>query len=63
MLPYVHEPDQNWLYIVGRVKPGVQLGPLQAKLSATAAAGIFATSQPFSGPHNDRTDCQGRTLC
>ena len=49
---YVHEPDQNWLYIVGRVKPGVQLGPLQSKLSGLLRQ-IFATSQPFSGPHHD----------
>ena len=32
---YVHAPDTNWLYIVGRVKPGVPLLPLQDKLSAT----------------------------
>ena len=49
---YVHEPDQNWLYILGRVKPGVQLGPLQSKLSGLLRQ-IFATSQPFSGPHHD----------
>jgi hypothetical protein len=30
---YVHDPNQNWLYIVGRVKPGVQLGPLQCRAS------------------------------
>jgi macrolide transport system ATP-binding/permease protein len=49
---YVHEPDQNWLYIVGRVKPRVQLGPLQAKLSGLLRQ-IFAPSEPFSGPHHD----------
>ncbi|HYK36391.1 ABC transporter permease [Alloacidobacterium sp.] len=49
---YVHDPDQNWLYIVGRVKPGVQLGPLQAKLSGLLRQ-IFAPSEMFSGPHHD----------
>jgi macrolide transport system ATP-binding/permease protein len=49
---YVHEPNQNWLYIVGRVKPGVQLAPLQAKLSGLLRQ-IFAPSEPFSGPHHD----------
>ena len=31
--PYVHDPNVQWLYIVGRVKPGVALGPLQEKVS------------------------------
>jgi predicted permease len=31
---YVHDPDVSWLYIIGRVKPGTQLGPLQEKVSA-----------------------------
>jgi predicted permease len=32
--PYVHDPDQSWLYIIGRVRPGVALVSLQEKLSA-----------------------------
>ena len=31
--PYVHDPNQNWLYLVGRVKPGTAMIPLQEKLS------------------------------
>ena len=27
------QPDTNWLYVLGRVKPGVNAGSLQAKLS------------------------------
>ena len=27
------QPDTNWLYVLGRVKPGVSVGSLQAKLS------------------------------
>ncbi len=29
----LHVPDSNWLYMIGRVKPGIGIGPLQAKLS------------------------------
>ena len=32
--PYVHQPHSSWLYIVGRVKPGVALAPLQDKINA-----------------------------
>ncbi|MEI9981023.1 MAG: ABC transporter permease [Edaphobacter sp.] len=31
---YVHEPSSRWLYIVGRVKPGVAMAPLQDKVNA-----------------------------
>ncbi len=31
---YVHEPNSSWLYIVGRLKPGVALAPLQDKVNA-----------------------------
>ena len=33
--PYVHDPDVRWLYIIGRVKPATQLGPLQEKISVS----------------------------
>ena len=33
-MPFVHDPDVSWLYIVGRVKPGTPLAPLQEKVSA-----------------------------
>jgi predicted permease len=29
----IHVPEGNWLYVIGRVKPGVSVGPLQAKMS------------------------------
>jgi predicted permease len=29
----LHVKESNWLYAIGRVKPGTQIGPLQAKLS------------------------------
>jgi predicted permease len=29
----LHVPESNWLYLIGRVKPGTGVGPLQAKIS------------------------------
>jgi macrolide transport system ATP-binding/permease protein len=29
----LHRPELNWVYLLGRVKPGTSLGPLQAKMS------------------------------
>ena len=46
-VPYVHDPDSAWLYIVGRVKPGVAMDPLQQKLSALLRQ-AFAPSKMFS---------------
>jgi len=45
--PYVHTPNTQWLYIVGRVKPGVALAPLQEKLNARLRQ-IFLDSGRFS---------------
>jgi predicted permease len=46
-VPYVHDPNTNWLYIVGRVKPGVALTPLQEKVSALIRQSL-APTRPFS---------------
>jgi macrolide transport system ATP-binding/permease protein len=32
-VPYVHDPDAYWLYMIGRVKRGTAIGPLQEKVS------------------------------
>ncbi len=29
----LHIPNQHWLYVIGRMKPGVQPGPVEAKLT------------------------------
>jgi len=42
-----HDPTQNWLDIIGRVKPGVALLPLQEKLSAELKR-IYAKDPHFS---------------
>jgi predicted permease len=31
----LHVPESNWLYVIGRLKPGVGVGTLQAKMSNT----------------------------
>jgi predicted permease len=46
-VPYVHDADVSWLYIVGRVKPGVSLPALQQKLSALLRQS-FAQTKIFS---------------
>jgi predicted permease len=32
--PLLHIPESNWLYLIGRLKPGVGVGSLQAKMSS-----------------------------
>ncbi|HEX4029220.1 MAG TPA: ABC transporter permease [Terracidiphilus sp.] len=44
---YVHDPAANWLYLIGRVKPGVSLPQLQTKLSALLRQ-ILAPIRTFS---------------
>jgi len=52
-VPYVNDPDADWLYIIGRLKPGVAPIALQQKLSALLKQ-IFAPSKLFS-TENDKT--------
>jgi macrolide transport system ATP-binding/permease protein len=51
--PYVNEPTTTWLYLIGRVKPGVQLGPLQEKVNAVVRQ-TFATQKAFSTAEGQR---------
>ncbi|HEX4285291.1 MAG TPA: ABC transporter permease [Terracidiphilus sp.] len=53
-VPYVHDPEQDWLYIVGRIKPGVAIAPLQQKVT-TVLRQTLATDGAFSSQ-------QGKTL-
>jgi macrolide transport system ATP-binding/permease protein len=45
--PYVHDPEQDWLYIIGRIKAGVAVTPLQEKVSAVLRQAL-ATDEVFS---------------
>ncbi len=40
---YVHDPDGNWLYMIGRLKPGVSRAELQAKLSGLLRQALAPT--------------------
>jgi macrolide transport system ATP-binding/permease protein len=47
---YVHDPTTQWAYIIGRVKPGTALGPLQTKISGLfrqiiAADPVYSSDQ------------------
>lgn len=47
--PYFNEPDTQWAYIIGRVKPGTSLPALQAKTSALLKQ-QFAPLKTFTDP-------------
>jgi len=44
---YVHDPDGNWLYMIGRLKPGVSRPQLQAKLNGLLRQ-FLATTRTYS---------------
>ncbi len=46
-VPYVHDPEVEWVYVVGRVKPGASLANIQAKAS-TMLRQQFSTFKTFS---------------
>jgi macrolide transport system ATP-binding/permease protein len=48
---YVHEPDGKWLYIIGRIKPGVSLPQLQAKLNGLLRQALAPTRTFTSAKH------------
>jgi predicted permease len=48
---YVHQPDARWLYLIGRVKLGTALAPLEQKLSAQLKQSL-STSKFFSSAHD-----------
>jgi macrolide transport system ATP-binding/permease protein len=52
--PYVHDPEEDWLYIVGRVKPGVAIASLQQKVTILLQQAL-ATDATFSS-------VQGKTV-
>lgn len=49
--PYLHDPEVSWAYIVGRIKPGVNLQVLQAK-ATTLLRQQFATLRIFKDQRN-----------
>src|ERR1700684_1963222 len=51
--PYFNDPDQQWPYIIGRVKPGTSRGALQAKVSALLKQ-QFVPLKTFTDPRAQR---------
>ena len=49
--PYLHDPEVEWAYIIGRIKPGVSLPALQAKAS-TLLRQQFSTLKMFQTERN-----------
>ncbi len=49
---YEHDPNMSWLWLIGRMKPGVARAPLQEKLSAQLRQIFAATSKDFSTEHD-----------
>ncbi len=49
---YVDDPDEAWLYVVGRLRPGLAWAPLQEKIGVQLRQ-MFASSKLFSSA-NDR---------
>jgi predicted permease len=50
---YVHDADVRWLYLVGRIKPGVQMPPLTQKLN-TLLKNFFSQTKTFSVDRNKK---------
>ena len=51
--PYVHDPEAQWLYIIGRVKPGVAMDALQEKMSALLRQ-AFALRKSYSSEQDKK---------
>src|SRR6185312_5426963 len=45
---YVPDPRTNWLYMIGRVRPGIALGPLQSKINGLFRQ-IVASDPVYAG--------------
>jgi hypothetical protein len=54
--PFVHDPETNWLYIVGRIKPGVAIAPLQEKVTGLLRQ-VLATYKYFSSESRNCRPC------
>src|SRR5438045_7128435 len=51
--PYLHDPEVEWAYIIGRIKPDVSLPALQAKAS-TLLRQQFSTLKMFQTERNKK---------
>jgi predicted permease len=51
--PYVRDPRKSWLYLIGRIKPGTAVIPLQQKVNALVQQ-EFSTTKDFKGPEGEK---------
>src|ERR1700761_5043051 len=58
---HVHAPDHRWLYIIGRVKPGVATASLQAKITGLVRQS-FATTTTFADAEGKRALAKVRVV-
>src|ERR1700722_13505116 len=58
---HVHAPDHRWLYIIGRVKPGVAIACLQAKITGLVRQS-FAATTIFSDAEGKRALARARVV-
>ena len=47
-MPYVHDPETHWLYMVGRVKPGVATARRCRQKVSALLRQAFADTESFS---------------
>ena len=52
---FVHEPGMRWLYIIGRLKPGVAMAPLQAKITELVRQSLAPTTDLLRRTREART--------
>jgi predicted permease len=59
--PYLHDPETQWAYVIGRVKPGVSLPVLQQKAS-TLLRQQLATLKIYQGPRDHAAVARGHVV-
>jgi len=58
---HVHIPDRRWLYLIGRVKPGVAMASLQAKITELVRQS-FAATPIFSDAEGKRAVAKAKAV-
>jgi predicted permease len=51
---YVNDPTARWIYILGRVKPGTALGPLEQKVNAALRQTFAENDKDYKGPEGEK---------
>src|ERR1700722_16074877 len=58
---FVQQPGMRWLFIIGRLKPGVAMAPLQDKITALVRQSLASTSA-FSDAEGKRALARARVV-